>query len=80
MCVCVCACVRACVCVYRVVSVACILEQTFLGSQHFQLLKIETDRLSVGLYIIAVAGVLRLRDQNKNKCQEGAEITELFDP
>ena len=35
------------------------------------MLKIETDRLSVGLYIIAVAGVLRLRDQNKNKCQEG---------
>jgi len=41
------------------------------------MLKIDTDRLSVGLKM-AVADVLG--DQNNQTCQEGTEITEIFEP
>jgi len=46
-------------------------------SQHFQMLKIETGRFSIGLKM-AVADVLR--DQNKHTCEEWIEIIELLEP
>jgi len=42
------------------------------------MLQVEKHRLSIGLYIMAVAGVLETRI--KNTYHEGTEITELFEP